>query len=154
MPKHFDDSLRHDVMTSVASYEVAHDWHESGLPAVFNRQATRFIPYVARDLESLVRWIDSSAAKEAIEDGVDREAQYPSLDDEPFNGSILGVAEIRGAVGADFVGRGPIVVARFHVGENEAGEFDDWLHGPYLERASEWPGRLRRGRQCRRDGPR
>ena len=143
MPKHFDDSLRHDVMTSVASYEVVHDWGERGLPAVFNRQATRFIPYVATDLDSLVGWVDSPAAKEAIEDGVDREAQYPSIEDEPFNGSIMEVVEVRGAVGEDFVGRGPIVVERFHVGDADAGEFDAWLNGPYLEQAVQWPGVVR-----------
>ena len=143
MPKHFDDSLRHDAVTSVASYEVVHDWDEGGLPALFNRQATRFIPYVATDLDSLVEWVDSPVLKEAIDDGVDREAQYPSIEDEPFNGSILEVVEVRGGVGEDFVGRGPIVVERFHVGKNEAEEFDAWLHGPYLEHAVQWPGLVR-----------
>jgi hypothetical protein len=143
MPKHFDDSLRHDAVTSVASYEVVHDWSEGGLPAVFNRQATRFIPYVATDLDSLVEWVDSPVLKDAIEDGVDREAQYPAIEDEPFNGSILEVVEVRGPVGEDFVGRGPIVVERFQVGDADAREFDAWLHGPYLEQAAQWPGVIR-----------
>lgn len=143
MPKHFDDSLRHDAVTSVASYEVVRDWSEGGLPAVFNREATRFIPYVATDLDSLVAWVDSPVLKDAIEDGVDREAQYPSIEDEPFNGSIMEVVEVRGAVGEDFAGRAPILVERFHVGEADSAEFDAWLNGPYLELATEWPGVVR-----------
>lgn len=143
MPKHFDDSLRHGVMTSVASYEVVRDWGEGGLPAVFNREATRFIPYVATDLESLVEWVDSPVLKDAIEDGVDREAQYPAIEDEPFNGSIMEVVEVRGAVGEDFVGRSPILVERFHVGDADSGEFDAWLNGRYLEQAVAWPGVVR-----------
>jgi hypothetical protein len=143
MPKHFDDSLYHDAVTSVGSYEVLHDWRAAGLPAVFNGQATRFIPYVATDLESLVEWVDSPVLKEAIDDGVDRESQYPALEDEPFNGSIMEVMEVRGPVGEDLAGRSPILVERFHVGDDQAAEFDAWLNGPYLAGAEKWPGVVR-----------
>jgi hypothetical protein len=141
MPKHFDDSLRHPAVTAAASYAVLHDWQR--LPAVYNNECTRFIPYVADNPEGLVAWVDAPELRGAIEDGVERESQYPTLEDEPFNGSILDVTGVHGPAGSDFAGFGPILVERFHVGDDQAEEFDAWLTGPYLEQAAGWPGVVR-----------
>jgi hypothetical protein len=141
MPKHFDDSLRHPAVTAAANYAVLHDWQR--LPGVYNNECTRFIPYVAEDAEGLVAWVDAPELRGAIEDGVERESQYPTLEDEPFNGSILSVTNVHGPCGRDFVGHGPILVERFHVPDNEAEEFDAWLNGPYLDRATSWPDVVR-----------
>lgn len=141
MPKHFDDSLYHPAVTAAASYHVVHDWDR--LPAVFNNQCTRFIPYVAESLQGLIDWVDSPQLREAIEDGREREGAYPALEDEPFNGSILDVVEVRGEVGREFVGTGPVIAERFHVGDEYADEFDKWLNGKYLDRAAAWPDVIR-----------
>jgi hypothetical protein len=142
MPKHFDDSLWHPACTAAANYAVRCDWER--LPSVWNNDCTRFIPYAAEDVEGLLAWVDAPELRGAIEDGVEREAQYPALDGEPFfNGSILGVVEVRGACGSDFAGRGPILAERFQVGGADVEAFDEWLAGPYLERAGAWPGAVR-----------
>jgi hypothetical protein len=139
MPKHFDDSLRHPAVTAAANYAVRHDWND--LPSVFNNDCTRFIPYVAEDIDGLVAWVDAPELRGAIEDGVERESQYPALDGEPFfNGSILDVVLVHAACDDDFAGRGPIVVERFQVGDRDVEEFDSWVTSTYVERASTWPG--------------
>ena len=102
MPKHFDDSLANPAVTSAHNYGVFRDWER--LPSLFNDDGTRFIVYVADTTEGLVDWVDGPELREAIDDGVDREAQYPPLDDEPFNGSIYELAEIRRPRGADIAG--------------------------------------------------
>lgn len=137
MPKHFDDSLRHPSCVAAASYEVIHDW--STLPALFNNECTRFIPYVAESLEGLIAWVNGPELRGAIEDGVEREGQYPTLEDEAFNGSIVAASQVRGAVGREFAGWGPALVERFHVPDDLAGDFDAWLDGPYLDGAAGWP---------------
>ncbi|MBA3735629.1 MAG: hypothetical protein H0W90_10610 [Actinobacteria bacterium] len=139
LPKHFDDSLRHDAVTSVACYEILRDWQSEGLPALFNRQANRFIPYVATDLASLIDWVDSPILKDAIEDGVERENVYPWLDDEPFNGSIMEVVQVCGTIAEDFADGAPILVERFHVDPATADAFDEWLNGPYMQQVGMWP---------------
>jgi hypothetical protein len=110
---------------------------------VFNDDCTRFIPYVVADIAGLVTWLDEPEARGAIEDGAERENQYPALDGERFNGSILDVVRIHGACGSDFAGQGPILVERFDVRDSDAPAFDEWLHGPYVERAAQWPGLVR-----------
>jgi len=154
MPKHFDDSLAHAAVTSAANYAALRDWE--GLPALFNQHGNRFIVYVADDLDGVKDWLDSPQIREAIDDGVDRESQYPELDDEPFNGVIYEVMEVRRPVGADFAGRGPIVVERFEVPSELVDEFDPWLNGPHLDAVEGWPGivRVRTWRQNKDDVPR
>src|SRR5262245_55747612 len=141
MPKHFDDSLWHPAMSSAANYAVQCDWDR--LPSVYNDDCTRFIPYVTTEIAGLLTWLDVPEALEAIEDGAEREGQYPALDGEPFNGTILDVVSVHGAGGSDIAGKGPILAERFHVGDADVTEFDEWLHGPYLERAALWPGVVR-----------
>ena len=141
MPKHFDDALAHPAVMAAANFAVRRDWDR--LPSVFNNDATRFIPYAYESVDGLVAAIDGPEARGAIEDGAEREAQYPLLDDEPFNGTTLEVVEVRGACGAAFAGRGPILAERFQVDEAHAEEFDRWLNGPYLDRAASWPGLVR-----------
>jgi len=142
MPKHFDDSLWHPAVTSAANYAVLRDWER--LPSIFNNDCTRFIPYVAEDVPGLVAWVDAPELRGAIEDGVERESQYPPLDGEPFfNGSIVEVVKVHGACGDDFAGHGPIVVERFEVLGPDAPSFDKWLNGPHLAQLAEWPGAVR-----------
>ena len=153
MPKHFDDSLAHRAVTSAANFAVVRDWE--GLPALFNQHGNRFIVYVADGFDGVKEWLDSPQIREAIDDGVDRESQYPRLDDEAFNGVIYEVAEVRHPVGADFAGRGPIVVERFDVPPHLTSEFDAWLNGPHLDAVESWPGlvRVRTWRQNKEDVP-
>ena len=105
MPKHFDDSLAHEAVTSAHSYEALRDWKR--LPALFNDHGNRFIVYVADDVEGLKAWVDGPELREAIQDGVDRESQYPPLDDEAFNGTIYAPMEVRRPAGADVAGARP-----------------------------------------------
>jgi hypothetical protein len=153
MPKHFDDSLVHPAVTSAANYAVIHDFER--LPAIFNGHGNRFIVYVADDVPGLMQWLDSPQIREAIEDGVDRESKYPPLDDEPFTGNIYEVMEVRGPVGADVAGRGPIMAERFEVPPSLQAEFDAWLNGPHLDPVESWPEvrRVRTWRQKRDDVP-
>ncbi len=154
MPKHFDDSLAHEAVTSAANYGIVRDY--STLPAAFNGHGNRFIVYVVDDIPGLMRWIDSPQIREAIEDGQDREGAYPPLDDEPFTGNIYELMELRNPAGRDFVGAGPIVAERFEVPARATAEFDVWLNGDHLAAIETWPGvtRTRTWRQKREDVPR
>jgi len=153
MPKHFDDSLAHEAVTSAHSYDALRDWER--LPALFNDHGNRFIVYVADDVEGLKAWVDGPELREAIQDGVDRESQYPPLDDEAFNGTIYAPMEVRRPAGADVAGRGPILVERFEVPAALRAEFDAWLNGPHLDAVDAWPGivRVRTYRQLRDEVP-
>ncbi len=155
MPKHFDDSLDHDAVTSVASYRVEQDFDTgAGLPWLFNGHGNRFIVYVAEDIPVLMEWIDSPMLREAIDDGVDRESAFPALDGEPFTGNLYPVAEVRGGVDADFAGECAIFVERFEVGDDLAAEFDAWLDGAHLDAVSAFPGAIRtRTFRQHRDAP-
>jgi hypothetical protein len=137
MPKHFDDALRHPAVRAAANYPVRTDWDR--LPSVFNGDCTRFIPYAYESVDGLIAAIDGPAAREAIEDGAEREGQYPLLDGEPFNG----VTSVDGSCGREFAGSGPVLAERFHVPEGELDGFDRWLGGSYRQRALEWPGVVR-----------
>ena len=141
MPKHFDDSLANPAVTSAHNYGVLRDWER--LPSLFNDDGTRFIVYVADTTEGLVEWVDEPELREAIDDGVEREAQYPPLDDEPFNGSIYELAEIRRPRGADIAGGGPVFVERFEVPPALQAEFDDWLNGRHLDDLDAFSGAVR-----------
>ena len=141
MPKHFDDALRHPAVRAAANYAVRQDW--SRLPSVFNGDCTRFIPYAYASVEGLTGAIDGPASREAIKDGAEREGQYPLLDGELFNGTILEVASVEGSCGREFAGSGPVLAERFHVPDDQLDEFDQWLAGAYRERAIGWPGVVR-----------
>jgi hypothetical protein len=146
MPKHFDDSLEHPKVTSAANYRVVRDYRpvaEGGLPSVLNGHGNRFIVYVAEDMPGVADWLDSPMIRRAIEDGAEREGQYPALDGEPFTGNIYEIRQVRGAVGADFAGTGPILAERFEVPEHLIREFETWLDGPHLDAAVELPGAIR-----------
>ncbi len=144
MPKHFDDSLDHEAVTSVAAYKVLQDFDPSGgLPWAFNGHGNRFIVYVAEDMAGLKAWVDSPFLREAIDDGVDRESAFPELDGEPFIGNTYECSGVRGALGVDFAGPTPIVVERFEVGSATDSEFTDWLESSYAEGWATIPGVVR-----------
>ena len=153
MPKHFDDSLANPAVTSAHNFGVSRDWEK--LPSLFNDDGTRFIVYVADTSQGLFDWVDGPELREAIDDGVEREAQYPPLDDEAFNGSIYEVMEVRRPVGSDIAGGGPMFAERFDVPAGLLGEFDAWLNGPHLDAVDAFPGivRVRTFRQLKSDVP-
>lgn len=145
MPKHFDDSLLDPHVLAAASYATLRDFRtleKGGLPATFNGHGNRFIVYVADSVEGYEASIDSEAVREAIRDGADREARYPLIDDEPFNGVVYVPRSIRGTW-PDLVGRGSVLAERFEVSERLAPAFDDWLDGPHLDAAIALPGVVR-----------
>jgi hypothetical protein len=153
MPKHFDDSLANPGVTSAHNFGVSRDWEQ--LPSLFNDDGTRFIVYVADTRASLLDWVDGPELREAIDDGVEREAQYPPLDDEPFNGTIYELMAVRRPVGSDIVGRGPMLAERFDVPPERMPEFDAWLNGPHLDAVEAFPGiaRVRTFSQLKDDVP-
>lgn len=146
MPKHFDDSLMDPIVTSAHNYRVLRDFRavaEGGLPSVFNGHGNRFIVYVYDDIAGVVPFIDGPDVRAAIKDGEEREGQYPPLDDEAFNGVVYTIRSIRGAVGRDVAGAGPIVVERFEVPDDDVPTFDAWMDGVHLEAAAGLPGVVR-----------
>ena len=144
MPKHFDDSLDHEAVTSVVSYKVLQDFDtERGLPWILNGHGNRFIIYVADSSEGLMEWVDSPFLREAIDDGEDRESSFPELDAEPFTGNFYEASRVLKPLGVDFPGPTAIVVERFHVGPGEDAEFTAWLEGPYAERWAALPEAMR-----------
>jgi len=144
MPKHFDDSLDHDAVTSVVSYKVAQDFDpEAGLPWILNGHGNRFIIYVADTSEGLMEWVDSAFLKDAIEDGVDRESSFPQLDGEPFTGNFYEVSRVLKPLGVDFPGPTAIIVERFQIGPSLDTEFTTWLEGSYADRWAAIPDTLR-----------
>ena len=54
------------------------------------------VNYATSDLEGCLEWLDSQELRGAIEDGVDRESQYPPLDGEAFIGNIYVPGEVVG----------------------------------------------------------
>jgi hypothetical protein len=158
MPKHFDDSLLDPHVMAAANYAVLSDFRplgDGGLPSLLNGHGNRFIVYVADSIDGYETSIDSERVRAAIRDGAEREGQYPPLDDEPFNGVVYAVRGVRGAVGRDLVGSGPILVERFEVPTDEAAAFDAWLDGPHLDAALALPGAVRaRTFAAHRDYPR
>jgi hypothetical protein len=144
MPKHFDDSLDHPAVTSVASYRVARDFDPAtGLPWLLNGHGNRFIVYVADSVDHLVEWIDSPIIRDAIEDGVDRESAFPQLDGEPFTGNIYAVSSVRKPLGADFPGPSMVFAERFQVGADDEPELTAWLEGEHLDAVAALAGVLR-----------
>lgn len=134
MPKHFDDSLDHEAVTSVAAYRVLQDFDPTnGLPWLLNGHGNRFIVYVAEDMDSLRAWVDSPFLREAIDDGVDRETSYPELDGESFTGNTYECSGVRMPLGVDFAGPNPILIERFQVAADTDEEFTKWLEGSYAD---------------------
>lgn len=145
MPFHFEDFGRHDAVLSACSYRILRDFDPaSGLPAPFNGQATRLIPYVCTDIPAMQAWIGSPVVTGGLdEETLAREGQYPAMADEAFSGTMMTVSQVVGRLGVDQAGEGPCIAERFEVGEEHAEEFDAWLQGPHFERYAELPGRLR-----------
>lgn len=146
MPKHFDDALMDPLVTSAHNYRVLRDFRASadgGLPWTFNGHGNRFIVYVYDDIAGVVPFIDGPDVRAAIKDGEEREGRYPPLDDEAFNGVVHTVRAVRGAIGQDVAGAGPIVVERFEVPDADGPAFDAWLDGAHLEAAAGLPGVVR-----------
>jgi hypothetical protein len=132
MPKHFDDSLDHDAVTSAVSYRIQQDFSPAdGLPWLFNGHGNRFIVYVADGIDGLLDWIDSPILREAIDDGVDRETAYPFLDGDQFTGNIYEVSSALSPIGEDFPGETRFIAERFEVGDDDIEAFDEWLEREY-----------------------
>lgn len=157
IPKHFDDSLLDPHVLAAANFGILRDFRaiaDGGLPAPFNGHGNRFIVYVADTIEGYEGSIDSENVRAAIRDGAEREAQYPLLDEEPFNGVVYAVRAIRGS-GSHFTGRGPILVERFEAPPDQAGRFDAWLDDQHLDAGYALPGAIRaRTFAAHRDYPR
>ena len=129
-PEHFDDFGRHDAVLGASSYKIIRDFDPStGLPAAFNATAaTRFIPYVATSIPEMQEWIGSDVVTGGLDEPtMERESKYPPLEQEPFNGTMMSVSKVVGALGRDQVGEGGCVVERFEVGPDDEAEFDEWL---------------------------
>jgi hypothetical protein len=144
-PEHFDDFGRHPTVQAVSSYKIIRDFDPvSGLPAAFNStQATRFIPYVCLDIPSMLEWVGSDIVTGGLDEPtLAREGKYPPIAEEPFNGTMLTVHAVRGALGTDHPGRGGIVAERWEVGPDRAAEFDAWLEG-HLSRYEALDGWIR-----------
>jgi hypothetical protein len=145
MPIHFDDFGRHDAVLAASSYRILRDFDVArGLPAPFNGQATRFIPYVCTDITGMQDWIGSPVVTGGLdEETLAREGKYPAMADEAFSGTMMSVSKIVGRLGRDHAGEGPVIVERFEVGDADVAEFDEWLDGSHLEHYAALPGRLR-----------
>ena len=131
-PWHFDDFGRHYAVLGASSYKIIRDFDpETGLPAAFNAsQATRFIPYVATSIPDMHAWIGSEVVTGGLDEPtLERESKYPSLEEEPFNGTMMTISKVVGALGRDQAGSGGCVVERFEVGPEHEAEFDEWLEG-------------------------
>lgn len=145
-PEHFDDFGRHDAVLAASSYKVIRDFEpDSGLPAAFNAsQATRFIVYVAADIPEMHAWIGSDVVTGGLDEPtLEREAKYPPLEEEPFNGTMMTVSNVLGALGRETVGHGGCVVERFEVGTQHEDEFDAWLEETHLNRYAKLDGWVR-----------
>jgi len=144
LPKHFDDSLDHEAVTSVVSYRVHQDFRpDTGLPWVFNGHGNRFIIYVTQSMGQLLAWIGGPVARQAIEDGEQRESQYPMLDGEPFTGNIYEVSSVHKPLNQDFPGPTAILAERFEVGADLEDEFTSWLEADYAPAWAEVADTLR-----------
>jgi len=132
MPKHFDDSLDHEAVTSAAAYKVIQDFNpDTGLPWTFNGHGNRFIVYVASGMSELLDWLDGPILRQAIEDGVERESAYPLLDGDPFTGNVYEVETVLSPLGVDIPAQACFVAERFEVGSEDLEEFDEWLNRSY-----------------------
>jgi len=125
IPKHLDDSLVHAAVTSGANYEMVRDFE--ALPSALNNHGNRMVIYATSDLDGCLDWLDSPAIRGAIEDGVDRESQYPQLDGEPFIGNIYVVDAVAGSYDSDFIPGGWWYVERFVVPPHVEEVFNPWL---------------------------
>jgi hypothetical protein len=134
MPKHFDDALDEPPVVAATGYRILQDFApDSGLPWLFNGHGNRFVAYATESLSGLLDWLGGEVARESIEDGAERESQYPLLDGEPFTGNIYVGESVLGAIDAEFAGESSILVQRFHVGDQQEANFKSWLadrHAP------------------------
>ena len=145
IPKHLDDSLAHPSVTSAGNYEIVRDF--GALPSALNHEGNRMVNYATSDLEGCLEWLDSQELRGAIEDGVDRESQYPPLDGEPFIGNIYVPGEVVGGSPEDFIRDCTWYVERYEVPETEVASFEAWsakqLHElaslKGVARARSWP---------------
>jgi len=156
MPKHFDDALDEPPVVAATGYRVLQDFTPgSGLPWLFNGHGNRFVAYATESSDGLLDWLSGDMAKESIEDGADRESQYPLLDAEPFTGNIYEGRTVINPLAAEFAGTAPILVERFDVPADLEVEFLAWLDATHAPRWAEQLGvqRVRTFRQ-RPDVPR
>jgi hypothetical protein len=152
MPKHFDDALDEPPVVAATGYRVLQDFTPAtGLPWIFNGHGNRFVAYATDSVQGLFDWLSGEMAKQSIDDGADRESQYPLLDAEPFTGNIYEGLAVINPVGSEFLGEASILVERFDVGPSEEREFTAWLESTYTPRWAEHPGvrRVRVFRQVR-----
>lgn len=136
-PEHFDDFGRHYAVLGASSYKVIRDFDpETGLPAPFNAtEATRWIPYVATEIPDMHAWIGSEVVTGGLDEPtLERESKYPALEQEPFNGTMMTVSRVEGALGREQAGAGGCVAERFEVGPEYEAEFDEWLEGEHFDR--------------------
>ncbi len=134
IPKHLDDSLAHPSVTSAGNYEIVRDF--GALPSALNHEGNRMVNYATSDLEGCLEWLDSQELRGAIEDGVDRESQYPPLDGEPFIGNIYVPGEVVGGSPEDFIRDCTWYVERYEVPETEVASFEAWSAKQLHELAS------------------
>lgn len=135
-PEHFDDFGRHYAVLGASSYKVIRDFEpDGGLPAAFNAtEATRFIPYVATNIQDMHAWIGSDVVTGGLDEPtMERESQYPALEQEPFNGTMMNVSQVRGRLGREQAGTGGCIAERYEVAPDSQAEFDAWLEGPHLD---------------------
>lgn len=128
-PIHFDDFGRHDAVLAASSFRILRDYDpDTGLPAPFNGQATRFIPYVCTDIPAMHAWIGSPIVTGGLDEPtLARESKYPALDEEPFNGTMMTVARVEGRLGTDMGPTAGSISERFEVPPHLRTEFDAWL---------------------------
>lgn len=97
-------------------------------------EANRFIHYVATNIQDMHAWIGSEVVTGGLDEPtMERESQYPAPEQEPSNGTMMTVSQVRGGLGRDQAGAGGCIAERFEVAPDLQAEFDAWLEGPHLE---------------------
>ena len=111
-----------------------------GLPEAYIATANRLGYYTARNLEGMMRWLNSKELTEAIGDGIQNFDRFNDVDFQVFTGNVYEVTEVISPEPEQLPETLPIFAERFEVSDGEADDFDAWMHAIHLPDLIGLPG--------------
>jgi len=114
-----------------------------GLPEVYKGSGYCMAYYTGPDIEGLFAWLRSKELEEAIQDGSQWFGRFNDVDYETYTGNVYDVSAVVNPRDETPREQAAILVERWEVGDEDAGELDAWLRDVHLPAVGRAPGVLR-----------